>query len=99
MLPMVTNVLIRTRYHLSSGCCEAAQVAPPSSVLGQHSPKHVNVVIQMTEVTLNIGIIVFRVSHLCNLWLLIIYFDTAKIRGRDAQFDKRCVLFGGKRKL
>lgn len=40
------------------------QASPPQ---GEPGPKHVNVIIQMTEVTFNIGIITLWVSHLYNL--------------------------------
>lgn len=38
-----------------------------SAPQGEPGPKHVNVIIQMTEVTFNIGIIMLWVSYLDNL--------------------------------
>lgn len=65
----------------------------PSPPQGEPGPKHVNVIIQMTEVTFNIGIIVLPVSHLYNLWLVITYLNFAcpwmhKATDRDVCFKQ-----------
>lgn len=52
------------RRNSSDGTTASFQVSPPE---GEPGLKHVNVIIQMTEVTFNIGIIMLWVSHLHNL--------------------------------